>query len=184
MGVLQRVTSDAQCRNVPLDLQKQIESHEQDPIHNKQMQEHQMEGVCNCGTVSFSISGSLPGMYQCHCTLCQKQSGAGSNASTIVPLNTFRWLSGEESIKKWKKTTGFPSYFCEGCGSPVPNPVGSDYMWIPVGLIGDAYTNIVAHLWLSSKSDWDQPQKAIRNYEGMPEDTEEFIRFLQSETNI
>ncbi|RDE24165.1 GFA family protein [Motiliproteus coralliicola] len=140
-----------------------------------------MEGSCNCGSISFSISGRLPAMYQCHCSLCRRQSGAGSNAATIVAQDVFRWNRGQESIKQWQKASGFSAHFCSNCGSPVPNPLGDRYMWIPVGLLDEADrggTRIVAQLWLDSKAHWDQPPESIRNYPAMPEDLAEFIRFL------
>lgn len=140
-----------------------------------------MEGRCNCGSVRFSISGKLPAMYQCHCSLCRRQSGAGSNAATIVRLDAFRWLQGQESIKRWRKQTGFNAHFCTDCGSPVPNQLGDQFMWIPVGLLEESDTmdtQVVAQLWLDSKAHWDQPPQSLRNYPGMPEDLAEFIQFL------
>ena len=139
-----------------------------------------MKGICNCGSVSFTVSGVMPGMYQCHCSLCQKQSGTGSNASTIVNLTNFKWDSGEDSITRWKKESGFNSHFCKNCGCPTPSPIGSKYMWVPVGLINNVSAQNVAHLNLSSKSEWDLPSEALRNYQEMPEDLEEFIQFLHS----
>ena len=137
-----------------------------------------MKGVCNCGAVSFTVSGTMPRMYQCHCSLCQKQSGTGSNASTIVNIENFKWISGKDLIKQWKKASGFSSHFCKDCGCPTPNPFGSKYMWVPAGLMNDVDSRIEAHLCLSSKSDWDLPNKALRNYQEMPEDLEEFVQFL------
>lgn len=87
-----------------------------------------MKGVCNCGAVSFTVTGTMPRMYQCHCSLCQKQSGSASNASTIVKLSNFKWTSGTDSIKQWKKESGFNSHFCHNCGSPTPNSFGSRFM--------------------------------------------------------
>ena len=141
-----------------------------------------VKGICNCGDVSFEIAGDLPGMYQCHCSLCQKQSGAAANAATIVDANHFKWLTGQDSIKKWKKESGFNSHFCINCGCPTPNPIGDHYMWIPVGLISSVESNISAHLCLASKSSWDSPSDAERSYQDMPEDINEFFEFLQSKT--
>lgn len=135
-------------------------------------------GTCNCGAVSFAISGPLPGMYQCHCTLCRKQSGTGSNAATIVRHETFTWISGQDTIRRWKKTSGFNSHFCTNCGSPAPNAVGVNYMWIPVGLIENLNSTIAAHLWHSSKASWNQGVADARQYECMPDDLEAFIEFL------
>jgi hypothetical protein len=141
-----------------------------------------MKGICNCGAVSFTISGSLPAMYQCHCKLCQKQSGATANASTMVKLEQFEWSSGLEAISQWKKESGFSSHFCKNCGSPVPNPFRKQYMWIPAGLISETQSNIVAHICLNDKQDWDSPITAKRNYQNMPDDIAEFIDFLYSES--
>lgn len=137
-----------------------------------------MKGSCNCGSVSFRVSGTMPAMYQCHCSLCQKQSGAGANAATILSISHFEWENDTSSIKQWQNETGFNSHFCQNCGCPVPNPIGSEHMWIPIGLIGNVKTKIVAHLWLESKSEWDLPSDVLRHYQEMPEDLEEFIQFL------
>ncbi|WP_421861955.1 GFA family protein [Motiliproteus sp.] len=140
-----------------------------------------MEGRCNCGAVRFIIHGQLPAMYQCHCTLCRRQGGAGSNAATIVELEAFSWKQGQEAINTWTKASGFNAHFCSNCGSPVPNPLGDRYMWIPVGLLEESDrgdTRIVAQLWLDAKAHWDQPPESLRNYPAMPEDLEEFIHFL------
>lgn len=137
-----------------------------------------MKGVCNCGSVSFTVTGTMPRMYQCHCSLCQKQSGSGSNSATIVNLDNFKWDSGTEFIKQWKKESGFSSHFCQNCGCPTPNSFGSKYMWVPVGLMSGVDSKIDAHLCLASKSKWDSPSEALRNYQEMPENLEEFVQFL------
>lgn len=81
-----------------------------------------MKGSCNCGKVSFEILGDhVAGIYQCHCKLCQKQSGSTSNTATIVNGSDFIWSSGVDSITHWKKESGFTSHFCKYCGCPVPN---------------------------------------------------------------
>ena len=54
-----------------------------------------MKGSCNCGKVSFEISGDVAALYQCHCKLCQKQSGSTSNTATIVNESDFIWGSGD-----------------------------------------------------------------------------------------
>ncbi len=139
-----------------------------------------MIGKCNCGSVAFEITESIPSVYHCYCTLCQKQGGTASNAGTIIPLDKFKWITGESSVQKWKKETGFSSNFCDVCGSPVPNIFRSKYVWIPVGLIENINTQAVANLWLSSKPGWADPAKLERNYDFAPEDLEEFVQFLNS----
>ena len=114
-----------------------------------------LKGQCNCGEVEFEILGSLPAMYKCFCSLCQKQSGTASNAATIVKPENFSWISGIDSVTKWKKDSGFNSHFCSTCGSPVPNPIGTDLIWIPLGLIGAVETKKVVNLFENTKPDWE-----------------------------
>ena len=139
-----------------------------------------MIGNCICGAVSFELLGKSPASYHCHCKLCQKQGGTGSNAATIVYSEQFKWRSGEDNIGTWQKDTGFSSHFCLTCGSPAPNVFKSKYVWIPVGLLENPDTKVIANLWLESKPQWATPLKLRRNYDGAAEDIEEFVQFFNS----
>ncbi|WP_221797169.1 GFA family protein [Oceanobacter mangrovi] len=143
------------------------------------MIEERSTGQCNCGAVRFEIRGRLPGMYQCHCSLCRRQSGAGSNAATIVRREDFDWLAGLDSISQWRKPSGFQSHFCNVCGCPVPNPfMAEKYLWIPVGLLDGAHSEIVAHVQLESRADWDVVTDAPTMLPHMPENIDDFIEYL------
>ena len=139
-----------------------------------------MIGKCNCGSVSFEITGSVPALYHCYCTLCQKQGGTASNAGAIVFLEKFTWLSGESNVQKWKKDTGFSSHFCNVCGSPVPNIFKGKYVWVPVGLLENMSSKAVANIWLESRPAWASPTELERNYDSAPDDIEEFVQYLNS----
>jgi len=144
-----------------------------------------MKGSCNCGAVSFEMTNNITGLYQCHCTLCQKQSGSTSNTSTIVRASDFKWISGEGAITEWEKETGFSSHFCKKCGSPVPNKLRrTDFYWVPMGLVEhtNLNLNIVKHLCCQSKASWDNLPKGkhISQYDDMPEDLNAFVASFQS----
>ncbi|WP_114416543.1 GFA family protein [Marinospirillum perlucidum] len=138
-----------------------------------------MQGRCNCGGVVFEVSEPLPGLYQCHCSLCRRQGGAGANAATLVEKEAFAWRAGEELISRWQKMTGFTSHFCRVCGSPLPNPIKDHWMWVPAGLLDKADVKVVAHLHLNSRASWDQPGEAPCMLPSHPQDLEEFIAFLR-----
>jgi len=140
-----------------------------------------VKGKCICGSVSFEITGQLPGLYHCYCTLCQKQGGTASNAASIVYLDKFKWVSGEGKIQTWHKDSGFSSHFCSSCGSPVPNAFKSRYVWIPFGLLENVNPKVVANLWLSSKPSWAVPAPLERNYDSAPDDIAEFVQYLNSD---
>lgn len=138
-----------------------------------------MKGSCNCNMVQFEFTAQIHALYQCHCKLCQKQSGSTSNTATIVHKNSFAWLSGSEAITTWQKESGFSSHFCSACGSPVPNLLRStDYYWIPMGLVEDCDTHVSFHLCCQSKAQWDNTINSGKTYEDMPTDLSEFIKQL------
>ena len=127
-------------------------------------------GSCLCGRVRFEVTGPFPKLYQCHCSLCRKQGGSVSNTGLIVAADKFRWLSGEDGIGKWQRSTGFRSHFCQRCGSTVPNPLrDTGYIWIPAGALDDAGAlEIGAQLFLGSKSAWDLPRSDGLQFDTAP----------------
>ncbi len=140
-----------------------------------------MKGTCNCGSINFKISGSITKLYQCHCKLCQKQSGSTSNTATIIHESSFKWLSGFDSITNWKKDSGFTSDFCKTCGSPVPNRLrDTHFIWIPMGLVENVDAKVVVHICCESKAKWDSIQGNVSILDGMPESVDDFIKSLQS----
>lgn len=133
-------------------------------------------GQCLCSAVSFEADIRGRGLYRCHCSLCRRQSGAASNSATIIPLASFRWLSGEQLIRSWVKSTGFRSDFCSVCGSPVPNQLRqSDQMWIPVGLLEDSSElRVVADMHVASAAPWGTSSVSAKCYQADPPSGEMF----------
>ena len=119
-----------------------------------------LPGSCLCGAVRFEVDGPFPKLYQCHCSLCRKQGGSASNTGLIVSAEKFRWLEGEGMVGKWQRSTGFRSWFCQRCGSTLPNPLrDTGYVWVPAGALDDdGPLEIVAQLFLGSKASWDLPR--------------------------
>lgn len=133
-----------------------------------------MRGECLCGNVQFEVLVESLGVYQCHCSLCRKQSGSVSNSATILSQAEFRWLKGEAGIARWRKSTGFRSEFCSDCGAPVPNILGeTGFVWVPVGLIdGSPQLKVVAHLHTASIASWDPTVLVGHCFDAVPDITE------------
>ena len=140
-----------------------------------------MNGSCLCGSIEFEINTDTFNAYQCHCSLCKKQSGSSSNSATLVERSRFRFNKGSHLIKSWVKGSGFRSDFCSNCGSPVPNPVQAlDMMWIPLGLLSiDVQPQIVIHLCTSTLSSWHSVATHSQQFESLPE-LNEFKKLLQT----
>ena len=139
-----------------------------------------MKGQCLCGTVKFYIEEEIRNLYQCHCSLCRKATGAAANAATFVQANAFRWLSGENDIRIFKRHSGFRNDFCSVCGSPVPNSLrDSGMVWVPAGLLDERVASrISVHLHTKSAATWERESiQCVRLDEG-PESLESLKKLL------
>jgi len=129
-----------------------------------------MRGRCLCGSVEFEVRDPPRKLYQCHCSLCRKQSGAASNAAFVVRSDHLVWHAGQDLVSSYIKPTGFRSDFCSRCGSPVPNPLrGTSYVWVPAGLLEESSPLEVAmHLFVGSKASWEPAPVSGTLHEEMP----------------
>jgi len=129
-------------------------------------------GACLCGAVVFQLNlKKIKMMYRCYCSLCRKQSGAASNASTFVPTESFLWQQGESLIQTYIKDTGFNSSFCRQCGSPVPNALGINQkvMWIPLGLIQEDFSpELELNFCVNSKVSWAETHQKLSEFDELP----------------
>ncbi|WP_417568153.1 GFA family protein [Marinobacter sp.] len=139
-----------------------------------------MKGECLCGNVKFEIEEEIRNLYQCHCSLCRKATGAAANAATFVQDTAFRWVTGESDIRSYKKPSGFRSDFCSICGSPVPNSLrGNRMVWIPAGLINELVASRVSvHLHTKSAAPWEQESAGCVRLDGGPDGLESLNKLL------
>lgn len=139
-----------------------------------------MDGKCLCGAVEFKLSGDIPNLYQCHCSLCRKVTGSSANAAFRISCDQFEWIKGSENISEFISQGGFKSHFCTTCGSPLPNLTANDRAyWVPVGLLEAAgQLEVVAHLFVGSKAGWDVIADSGEYFDEMP-DTQTLQRLLQ-----
>jgi len=133
-----------------------------------------MQGKCLCGEVRFSLSGELPDLYQCHCSLCRKVSGSSSNSAMKIERAQLRWDAGEDLIHRYETDSGFKSHFCSRCGSPLPNPTANDSAWwVPVGLLENGEgLRIAAHMFVASRAPWDVIAGGVEQFDEMPDDAQ------------
>ncbi|MCH7291570.1 GFA family protein [Acinetobacter sp. ANC 3926] len=135
-------------------------------------QKIQFTGACLCGAVSFQFQlENIKMMYRCYCSLCRKQSGAASNASTFVQAESFQWLQGESLIQTYIKDTGFNSSFCRQCGSPVPNVLAIDakVMWIPLGLLQEEFSpELELNFCVNAKVSWAETHQKLTEFDELP----------------
>ncbi len=117
-----------------------------------------MKGSCLCGTVQFEVTGKTTELGMCHCSKCRKVSGVASNANLMTGRDALTWISGEDQIAKFALPSGWGTWRCAVCGSPVPmlHPEGGAY-WVPAGLLdSDPGVRVAGHIYVGSKAPWDE----------------------------
>jgi hypothetical protein len=86
-------------------------------------------GGCGCGAVRFEVTEPFVSAAYCHCTRCQRRTGAGASPSARVGAEGFRILAGEDRMRSWAPPDGAPKFFCGDCGSAlfsrIPGPAGA-----------------------------------------------------------
>lgn len=118
-----------------------------------------VRGTCLCKGVEFEINGNVGPIGQCHCSKCRKFSGTDGNAVFYTSVRSFRWIRGEELIKRYLVPggNGWSSNFCGTCGSPVPHTDREEKIYfVPAGLLDDdlGQRGYAAHIFVNSKAPW------------------------------
>lgn len=92
-------------------------------------------GGCNCGAVRFEVTEPLVGASYCHCTRCQRRSGAAAAPNVRPAPGSFRILAGEDALRAWRPEHGWEKFFCGECGSAMfsRDPADHDQVGIRMG---------------------------------------------------
>ncbi len=82
-----------------------------------------LAGGCMCGRLRYELSSPPIMIYNCHCTNCQKISGAAFNTSVIIPEAGLTFTAGEPARVEWMSDQGTMrcGLFCGACGSRIVN---------------------------------------------------------------
>jgi hypothetical protein len=130
-----------------------------------------LTGGCGCGAVRFEISAPLrdTAVY-CHCTRCQRRTGAGAAASTRIEPGSLTYTQGEEHIRTWAPEDGFEKDFCGLCGSALfgRNPKDPDVVVARLGSFDDdPGVRVKAHQFVASAAVWEPlPDDGLPRHDG------------------
>jgi hypothetical protein len=81
------------------------------------MPELPLTGGCLCGAVRFELDAAPQSASWCHCTRCQRRTGAAASAQARAQPGSFWLLQGEEALREFKPADGWAKVFCGECGS-------------------------------------------------------------------
>jgi hypothetical protein len=102
------------------------------------MREQAIAGSCLCGAVRFEIRPPFSDFRYCHCSRCQKASGAAHAANVVLPESQLTWLSGESLVRRFDLPGAkrFAVCFCTRCGTRAPHKLGgTDNVLVPAGTL-------------------------------------------------
>ena len=99
-----------------------------------------IDARCSCGALALSLPGPPALVAACHCTDCQRRTGAPFGVGAFYPADTVT-ISGrpKEFVRDGGSGAKVRNYFCPDCGSTVywradrlPTMIG-----VAVGAIAD-----------------------------------------------
>jgi len=80
-----------------------------------------LEGGCGCGAVRYRLNDEPILVNNCHCRLCQRQTGAASAVNAFIESDRLEQLSGELSEHEFTTGSGGTQIVvrCAKCGTPL-----------------------------------------------------------------
>ena len=134
------------------------------------MREKVYTGQCECGSVSYQVTGALRDVVNCHCKQCQRTHGNFA-AYTAARLKSLV-LTSQEGLKWYVLSDRSKRGFCQHCGASLFwQATDKDYICIDAGsLINATGLKAVAHIFVASKGDYydlsDELPKISEGLEG------------------
>jgi hypothetical protein len=119
-----------------------------------------LEGGCGCGAVRYRLTDAPFIVHNCHCSLCQRQTGTGSAVNAFIEFDRIEHLSGELSEHELATGSGGTKTIvrCAKCGTPLWSfypRLGRKAAGVRVGTLDDpsAAAPHVA-IYAADKPDW------------------------------
>jgi hypothetical protein len=133
-----------------------------------------LTGGCLCGAIRYTISAPLTELRACHCTHCQKTSGAGGSVNAPVPSSAFKLIQGTPKRYVVTADSGRTLYrhFCGDCGSPIYSQRATtpETMALRAGTLDDSSgLKISTNIWTGSACSWDYIDPATKQHPGQPD---------------
>jgi hypothetical protein len=128
-------------------------------------------GGCLCGQLRYEVNTATSDIIICHCTSCQKASGAGASANIAMLAEHLVFTRGTPKIYVDTADSGtlLNRAFCADCGSPIYSMRQNmmDRLVLKVGSLDDSsHARVVMHIWTKSRRPWSLIDEEIASHEG------------------
>ncbi len=127
-------------------------------------------GRCQCGAVSFTLTGAPVTMGQCHCKDCQRATGTGHISNARFKREDVS-ISGETKTFAAKADSGNINtrHFCPTCGSRMfgENSGRPGFMNVAAGVIDDnSWFDPQWVFYKKAQPAWDITTETVPCYDG------------------
>ena len=133
-----------------------------------------LAGGCLCGAIRYTVGVPITELRACHCTNCQKASGAGGSVNAVVPSAQLTITKGKPKRYAGIADSGRTLYrfFCGDCGSPLysQRETTPETVVLRIGTLdapGDM--KITTHIWTRSARSWDHIDPASKQFPMQPD---------------
>lgn len=143
-------------------------------------------GGCLCGDLEYSLSEDPVTLYACHCTDCQRQTGASFALSLIARREALQIVRGRPHEYSVEMPDGRikRSFFCSRCATRLwgPSSVPGLAVLEPGTLDDTSWLHPIAHIWTRSAQPWVQIPKDSLNFVEQPQ-ADEWLALVRAWKN-
>jgi len=133
-----------------------------------------LNGSCLCGAIRYTVDVPITELRACHCTHCQKASGAAGSVNAVIPSAAFHLTQGELKRYDSRADSGRTLYrfFCGDCGSPIysQRATAPETVVLRAGTLDGANgMKITTNIWTRSARPWAWIDPASKQFPGQPD---------------
>jgi hypothetical protein len=133
-----------------------------------------LTGGCLCGAIRYTVDVPITELRACHCTHCQKASGAAGSVNAVIPGAALHITRGTPRRYDAHADSGrtLCRYFCADCGSPIyaHRATTPETVVLRAGTLDDAgEMKITTNIWTRSARPWAHIDPASKQFPGQPD---------------
>ena len=128
-----------------------------------------LTGGCLCGEVRYQVEGEPLEVYICHCTMCQKYSGATSSAAATFPFESYTLIQGDPRINH--TSAHYSRMSCRQCGSILGGRQSGDSPKLVTIRLGNldnpSALKPTSHVFTSTRVEWCNIDEGLHTFANM-----------------
>lgn len=131
------------------------------------------KGGCHCGRIRIEVIGEPIASVHCHCSDCQKITGAAAEAAALFPAENVKVTKGEPKSYPTQGESGenLHRYFCGNCSTPLigkPDAMPNIASITIPSLDDSSFITEMGHIYTDHAASWTDIPKDAQKFPKMP----------------